>query len=182
MEGILSGELIITSANSENERSWNGHGKATLHDGFLWNVPIFGIFTPVLDGIAPGLGSSRISSGEGNFAITNSVVYTRDMQVRAPTFRLNYKGQVDLDGNLDASVEARIFRDVWVVGRLFSAALWPVSKAFEAKVSGTMDAPKTDLRFVPKFLLAPFRALNAIGNAGQDKTGAPGKADETAPP
>jgi len=72
---------------------------------------------------------------------------------------------VDLDGKLEALVEAQIFRDAWIVGKLFSIALWPVSKAFEAKVSGTVDAPKTDLRFVPKFLLAPFRALNAIGDA-----------------
>ena len=169
IEGTLDGELIITSANSSNEKSWNGYGKATMTDGFLWNVPVFGIFSPVLDGIAPGLGSSRISSGSGTFTITNSVVYTRDMQVRAPTFRLGYKGQVDLDGRLEAVVEAQIFRDAWLVGKLFSIALWPVSKAFEAKVSGTVDAPKTDLRFVPKFLLAPFRALNALGDGNDRK-------------
>ncbi|MGZ8940692.1 MAG: hypothetical protein ACXW32_15920, partial [Limisphaerales bacterium] len=105
----------------------------------------------------------------GTFTVTNSVVYTRDMQVRAPAFRLSYKGQVDLEGNLEAVVEAQIFRDAWVVGKLFSIALWPVSKAFEAKVSGTVNAPKTDLRFVPKFLLAPFRALNALGDAREQK-------------
>jgi hypothetical protein len=125
---------------------------------------VFGIFSPVLDGIAPGLGSSRVGSGGGTFTITNSVVFTRDLQVKAPTFRLGYKGEVDLDGRLDAVVEAQIFRDAWVVGKLFSIALWPVSKAFEAKVTGTVDAPKTDLRFVPKFLLAPFRALSALGD------------------
>jgi hypothetical protein len=91
------------------------------------------------------------------------------MQVRAPAFRLGYKGQVDLDGNLDVSVEAQIFRDAWIVGKLFSIALWPVSKAFEAKVSGTVEEPKTDLKFVPKFLLAPFRALNALGERSEGR-------------
>jgi hypothetical protein len=167
MEGILNGELIITSASTANDRSWNGHGEAAIEDGFLWNVPIFGVFSPILDGIAPGLGSSRITSGGGTFKIVNSVVETRDMQVRAPAFRLAYKGTVDLDGKLDARAEAMIFRDAWVIGKLFSAALWPVSKAFEAKISGTLDSPKTQLRWVPKFLLAPFRALNAIGNAAR---------------
>jgi hypothetical protein len=169
IEGKLDGELIITSANSGNDRSWNGYGSASINDGFLWGVPVFGIFTPVLDGIAPGLGTSRITAGEGSFTITNSVVHTRDMQVRAPAFRLGYKGKVDLDGNLDAVAEAQIFRDAWVVGKLFSIALWPVSKAFEAKVSGTVEAPKTDLRYVPRFLLAPFRALNALGDGGNMK-------------
>ncbi|MGZ8940959.1 MAG: hypothetical protein ACXW32_17275, partial [Limisphaerales bacterium] len=72
IEGTLDGELIITSANSSNEKSWNGYGQATMTDGFLWNVPIFGIFSPVLDGIAPGLGTSRITSGTGTFTVTNS--------------------------------------------------------------------------------------------------------------
>lgn len=164
IEGTLNGELVIASANSGSDRSWNGYGSANLQDGFLWDVPVFGIFTPVLNGIAPGLGTSRVSAGSGTFTITNSVVYTRDMQVRAQGFRLGYKGRVDIDGNLDAVAEAQIFRDAWVVGKLFSIALWPVSKAFEAKVSGTVDAPKTDLRYVPKFLLAPFRLLTPRGD------------------
>jgi hypothetical protein len=169
VEGLLDGELIITSANSGNDRSWNGFGFANVQDGFLWGVPLFGFFTPVLDGIAPGLGTSRITGGGGTFTVTNSVVYTRDMQVRAPAFRLGYKGKVDLDGSLDAIAEAQIFRDAWVVGKLFSIALWPVSKVFEARVSGTIEAPKTDLRYVPKFLLAPFRLLNARGGGASSK-------------
>jgi hypothetical protein len=169
LEGILDGELIITHANTSDDRSWNGYGKAAIQDGFLWNVPVFGVFSPILDGIAPGVGASRITAGSGTFEIQNSVVHTRDMQVRAPAFRLAYRGQVDLDGNLDANAEAMIFRDAWLVGKVFSLALWPVSKAFEAKISGTLDAPKTQLRYVPRFLLAPFRALNAIGNAARGK-------------
>ena len=182
VEGLLDGELVITSPNSANDRSWNGYGQATIRDGFLWNVPVFGIFSPVLDGIAPGLGSSRVSSGGGTFTITNSVVYTRDMQVKAPAFRLSYKGEVDLDEKLDAAVEAQIFRDAWVVGKLFSIALWPVSKAFEAKVTGTVDAPKTDLRFVPKFLLAPFRALNALGDGKNENNESPAVSGPNGPP
>ena len=111
MRGVAHAERdaldeALRIASTANDRSWNGHGQATIEDGFLWNVPIFGVFSPILDGIAPGLGSSRISSGTGTFAISNSVVHTRDMQVRAPAFRLAYKGSVDLDGELDATAEA----------------------------------------------------------------------------
>jgi hypothetical protein len=154
LEGVLHGELIINSANTSNDRSWAGYGTAAIEDGYLWGVPVFGVFSPILD----------------TFTIQNSVVHTRDMQMRAPAFRLAYDGRVDLDGNLDATVEAKIFRDAWVVGKLFSTVLWPVSKAFEAKVTGTLDEPKTKLRYVPKFVLAPFRALGAIGNAARGKT------------
>lgn len=185
IEGTLSGSLTVTSADSGDARSWHGHATAEVEEGMLWNVPIFGIFSPVLDALRPGLGSNRVKSGSGNFVISNSVVHTEDLQVRAPAFRLNYAGTVDLDGRLDARVEAEMFRDAWVVGRLFSLALWPVSKAFEANVSGTLAEPKTSLRyFFPKFILAPFRALNALtgrGSRSEESRPAEPKSAEPAP-
>jgi hypothetical protein len=181
LEGTLNGELVITSANTESIQSWNGYGQATLKDGYLWSVPVFGIFTPALESITPGLGSAPVSSGMGNFTITNSVVHTRDFQVRAPAFRLNYKGKVDLEGKLDARVEAEILRDAWIVGRLFSAALWPVSKAFEAEVGGSLVSPKTRFRFLPGFLFAPFKILSTLGN-GVRKTESESTPTESAEP
>jgi hypothetical protein len=175
VEGTLSGRLVITSANSADPKSWDGYGEASLRDGFLWKVPVFGVFSPIIDSVAPGLGSNPISSGGGSFEITNSVVYTRDLQVRAPAFRLDYRGKVDSEGNLDARVEAEILRDTWVVGKLFSVALWPVAKAFEARVTGTVQDPKTKPRFFPAFVFAPFKVLNAIGEAVKNK-----KTDATA--
>jgi hypothetical protein len=169
LEGTFSGELTITSANTASIQTWNGFGRASLKDGYLWSVPVFGIFSPTLDGIAPGLGSAPINSGSGTFTITNSVIYTRDLQVRSPAFRLDYKGNVDLDGDLDARVDAELLRDTWVVGKLFSTALWPVSKIFEAKVTGTLNEPKSKFRYVPKFVFAPFKVLGAIGEAAKKR-------------
>jgi hypothetical protein len=169
LEGALTGELVVTAANSDNPLSWNGYGEAQLTNGFLWDVPIFGIFSAALNSIAPGLGASRITAGAMSFTITNSTIHTDNMQVRAPAFRLNYKGSVDLEGKLDARVEAEILRDLWVVGKLFSVALWPVAKAFEAKVSGALQEPKTNLRFIPNFLFAPFRMLNAAADSRGQK-------------
>lgn len=173
LEGTLTADIVITSANTADYRTWNGFGSATMHDGYLWNVPVFGVFSPILDSITPGLGASRLNAGNGHYTITNSVIYTRDMQVRAPAFRLNYKGKVDFDGNLDARVEAEILRDAWIVGKLFSVALWPVAKAFEARVSGTLEEPKTKLRFFPKIVFAPIKTLNELGEAARQKQTAP---------
>ena len=38
----------ITRANSDDWRSWQGAGRARLRDGFLWDIPIFGFFSPML--------------------------------------------------------------------------------------------------------------------------------------
>ena len=159
LEGRLTGDLIITSAKSIDDHSWNGYGSLQLRDGFLWNIPVFGVFSPLLENISPGLGTSKVTEGTATFTITNTVFFSQDMEVRAPAFRLRYDGNVDLDGNLSADVEAILLRDAWVLGPVFSLALWPVSKTFEAEVSGSVAEPVTRFKYIPRFLLAPFKLL-----------------------
>ena len=45
LEGILSGDLTVTKANTADWGSWNGFGNAKLRDGFLWDMPMFGMFS-----------------------------------------------------------------------------------------------------------------------------------------
>jgi hypothetical protein len=162
IEGTLHGTLVITDANSETMQSWKGHGEATVKNGFLWNMPIFGIFSEPLDAIAPGFGKSKIYSGAGTFKVDNGKVFTKDMEVRAPAFRLKYDGSVDFDGNLDARVEAELFRNTWVFGRVVSAAFWPLAKVLESKVTGNLAAPKSKLAHIPKIMLFPLRPIQTI--------------------
>jgi hypothetical protein len=169
IEGTLRGTLVITEANSETIQSWKGHGEATVKNGFLWNMPIFGIFSGPLDAIVPGLGKSKISSGTGTFRIDDGKVYTKDMEVRAPAFRLKYNGSVDFDGNLDAKVEAELFRNTWIFGRVVSAAFWPLAKVLESKVTGNLASPKSELAHIPKIMLFPLRPIQTIKELTQEK-------------
>jgi hypothetical protein len=162
LEGVLNGTLTITSANSDDWKSWNGHGHAELKDGFLWDVPIFGTFTKALTAINPSLALSRITSGTADYKIKNSVISSKNLELRAPVFRLKYQGDVDFEGKVDAKVEALLLRDTWMMGRVFSTVLWPVSKVFEAKVTGTLNDPKRELKHFPKVMSAPFRAAGAL--------------------
>ncbi|MBI4325828.1 MAG: AsmA family protein [Chloroflexi bacterium] len=172
LEGVLNGHLEIVSANSEDWQSWRGHGKADLRDGFLWNIPIFGIFSPLLNAVSPGLGSSKASAGSATFTIVNSIIHTKDMQVRARGVRLHYDGTVDFQGNLNARMEAQLLRDTWILGRLFSLAFWPLTKLFEYKIGGTLSHPKTDLLYFPKFLMLPLQPFQTLkGLFPESKTG-----------
>ena len=162
IDGVLSGTLVITEANSTNVTSWKGHGEAEMKNGFLWDIPIFGIFSGPLDALVPGFGKSRITRGGGTFRTEGGKVVTDDMEVRAPAFRLKYLGTVDFDGNLDATVEAQLFRDTWIVGRAMSALFWPISKAFESKVTGNLAAPKSEFAHVPKAMLFPVRPIQTL--------------------
>lgn len=162
MEGTVNGELNLTSANSADWSDWNGHGWAEMRDGFLWGTPLFGVFTPVLDSIMPGLGTSRISAARGDYIIEKSLVKTRNLEFRAPVFRLAYEGSVDFEGRLDARAEALMFRDAWVLGPVLSATLWPVAKVFETKIAGELANPKVEFAHIPKFVFLPLKPLQML--------------------
>jgi len=162
LEGILAGRLVVTHADSRDWRTWSGYGQASLHDGLLWDIPIFGILSPVLNTVSPGLGNSRATDAEARFIITNGVMVTDSLEIRSLMTRLEYTGTVDLQENVNARVTARVLRDTWVVGPLVSTALWPVSKLFEYRVTGTLKNPKSEPVYVPKLLLLPLHPIRTL--------------------
>ncbi|MGA2788605.1 MAG: AsmA-like C-terminal region-containing protein [Verrucomicrobiota bacterium] len=177
LEGILAGSLVVTDADSRDWQTWDGFGHADLHDGLLWDIPIFGILSPVLNAFMPGLGNSRATDGSTIFSITNGVIYTDSLEIRSAMMRLDYTGTVDLKQNVHARVNAQLLRNTWVVGPLVSTMLWPVSKLFEYKITGTLKNPKSDPVYVlPRLLLMPLhpiRTLEEMFPGGAAGTNAP---------
>jgi len=170
-EGRVDGTITVTSANSADWRTVQGFGELRLRDGLLWDIPFFGVLSPVLDGIMPGLGSSRATDGTCTYMLTNGVVRTSDLDIRTTTMRLQYKGDVDLaaDYALNARVEAELLKDVWLVGPLVSAALSPVTKVFEYKVTGALGEPKLEpVNIIPKLMLMPFHPLRMFKGLGSN--------------
>jgi AsmA-like C-terminal region len=172
LQGSLSGQLAITSADSDDWRSWQGSGRVRLRDGFLWDIPIFGFFSPMLNTIVPGLGNSPISAGEANFKIDQSVVQTSDLELKSPALRLLYNGSVDFQGTVDVHMQADILRDAWGVGRALSLVLWPISKAFEYRITGSIYHPKSEPVYLPRALLwflHPFKTVKKLFGARESK-------------
>jgi len=163
LEGIVSGSLFVTNANTADWKSWQGWGHVTLRDGLLWELPLFGLFSPVLNALVPGVGNSRAKEAAATYVITNSVIRTDDLKIHSPPVRLHYDGTVDFGMKVEALVEAEMFRDTWLVGRIFSAAFMPLTKILEYKVTGTLTQPKTEPRYLlPKFLLMPFHPIRTL--------------------
>jgi hypothetical protein len=169
VEGDLSVDLAITYADARDWQSWRGFGQAELIDGFLWDIPMVGIFSPVLNSVLPGVGKSRIGDATATFTITNSIVHTDDLELRAPWFRLAYRGTSDFDGRIKARVEARLLRDAWVIGPLVSLVFSPLTKVLEYEVTGTLGQPRLELMYIPKPLQAPFNPLRTLREMFQDK-------------
>ena len=92
LRGSLSGNVTVTHANSSDWRTWNGYGQAQLRNGLLWDAPILGLMSPVLNALTPGLdmGSSRATDGAGRFTMTNGVIFTDSLEIRSLTMRLQY--------------------------------------------------------------------------------------------
>ncbi|MCX6927348.1 MAG: hypothetical protein NT154_29710, partial [Verrucomicrobia bacterium] len=81
LEGRLRGTLVITNANTLSLQTWGGYGDMALRDGLIWEIPVFGIFSDVLNSMVPGLGSSRASAGTCTFGITNGLIRSDDMDI-----------------------------------------------------------------------------------------------------
>jgi hypothetical protein len=162
LEGTLAGKLFVTHADTRDWRTWDGRGYIDLRDGLIWNVPIFGILSPVLNTVSPGLGNSRATDASAKFTMTNGVIFTDSLEMRTLMARLNYAGTVDLKQNVNARVTAQLLRDTWAIGPLISTVMWPVSKLFEYKITGTLENPKSDPVYVPKFLLMPLHPIRSI--------------------
>lgn len=163
LEGLVAGSVTVTNANTTNWLSWQGFGEVQLNDGLLWDIPIFGLFSPVLNAINKDLGSSRAKDAKGTFLLTNSVIYTKDLEIHSPPARLHYDGTVDFAGHVNALVEAEMFRDTFLIGPIISILATPMTKIFEYKVTGSLGNPKSEPRYIlPKLLLLPLRPFQTL--------------------
>jgi hypothetical protein len=163
LEGTLAGHLVVTNASTENWRTLSGHGRVNLRDGLLWDIPVVSILSPVLNAVSPGLGNSRATEASAKFVITNGIIFTDSLEIRSTMTRLEYSGTIDLYQNVNAHVTAQLLRDTWVVGPLVSTVLWPVSKLFEYRVTGSLKNPKSEPVYVlPKLLLFPLHPIRTL--------------------
>ena len=162
LEGNVAGAITVTNANTADMQSWQGFGEVRLVDGLLWDIPIFGLFSPVLNAINKDLGSSRAKEAKGTFILTNSVIYTKNLEIHSPPARLHYDGTVDFAGAVNANIEAEMFRDTFLLGPLLSFLTSPMTKVFEYRVTGSLANPKSEPRYIPKFLMLPLRPFQTI--------------------
>lgn len=165
LEGLIHGQMTLESGNTDNLKTLRGHGHVNLRDGLVWDVPVFGIFSPILNAIVPGAGNSRAREGTANFTVADGVISSADLEIRAPTVRLKYRGGVDFEQRIDARVEAELLRDTWLVGRIVSLALTPISKIFEYRVTGTLSEPQSEPVYIPDFLMMTLRPFHSIKKA-----------------
>ena len=166
LEGGWSGELTITHAQLDDWKSWQGFGHSSLTNGLIWDIPLFGVASQFLNAIpTPGmkLGNSRAKEAHMDFLITNSVIISENLEIRTGITRLRYEGSVDFEHRVDGRMEAELLRNIPGVGWLVSKVLFPVSKLFEYRITGTLDDPKTRPTYVlPSIILMPLQPVKSL--------------------
>jgi hypothetical protein len=81
---------------------------------------------------------------------------------------MKIQGTVDFDSQANVRAEAELLRDVPVIGLPMSKILWPFTKLFEYKVTGSLDNPKAEPVYVlPRVLLHPIKSLKDF--VGEEK-------------
>ncbi|MBX3744906.1 MAG: hypothetical protein KF833_06305 [Verrucomicrobiae bacterium] len=161
-EGAFDLVLDIHSARTADLHSWNGSGQADLRNGLLWNVPIFGFLSPVLNSVVPGLGNNRAERASSTFTLTNSVILTRDLVINCPPAKLLYRGTIDFDQRIDARVEGQILTDIIGIGPIFGLVLRPLTKLLEFRVTGTLAEIESEPLYIPKLLLLPLQPMKVL--------------------
>jgi hypothetical protein len=163
LQGRLDLRLNITNAWTTNLATWNGNGNFALRDGLLWEQPVFSILSGFINAITPGLGSVKFRSGSATVAITNGVFHSKDLLLDSALLQLKARGTVSMEHRVDTLIQARPLQSVGVIGPLLNSILWPVTKALEFRVTGTLQKPSVEPEYVPgKLILAPLRPFETL--------------------
>ncbi len=189
LEGTLNGQLRITSANTKDLESWQGGGWVHLRDGLIWEIPIFGVFSPILNrlsqdlGFAQGLGNSRAREGQADFTITDGVIQTHNLEISSLAMRMKYTGSIGFDKRVNGRMEAELLREIPLFGPMITLLTWPVTKLFEYKITGTLQKPKAEpLYILPKLILIPFHPFRALKDVLQPEEKSNHPPEEPRPP
>jgi len=135
--GWLTGDLELQGHGSDLA-VMQGRGHVEITDGVLAEVPLFGVFSQILNGLAAGLGSTKITSARCTYTVTDQSVKTDDLIVDAGAFTLQSHGKADFSGNLDFRVKLQFLRLLPVFNLLWDSI---IGNIFEYKIGGTLAAP-----------------------------------------
>ncbi len=162
LQGSLSGNVMVVSASTRDWHDANGFGRVSLQDGLLWDAPMFGFLSPVLNAIIPGMGNSRATDASAHFTMTNGVIYSDSLTINSTMMRLQYVGWVNLKQEVNANVQGQLMRNTPLFGWLISLVTSPFSKLLEYRVTGTLSHPRPFPAYLPKEILHPFGSMEKL--------------------
>jgi len=133
VSGFMTGAALIAGQGSDPGKI-KGNGKLSIEEGVLWEIPLFGIFSHIMNDIDTGLGTTKATKADATFTLGDKAAKTEDMTVAAGAFTLLGRGKLGFDGKLDFRIEARPLKSWPILGQ-FGFLL---GKILEYKIGGTL--------------------------------------------
>lgn len=134
-QGRLSGTYDFTG-DGDNARLMVGNGKATVANGDVFAIPVFGPLSGILATLLPlkAAGYSIAHEGKATFTAKNGVLHTDDFEVAGNLFSILGDGDIYfLDDKLDFNIR--------ISPKGPGMLLAPVYKLFEYKGEGSLQNP-----------------------------------------
>ncbi len=152
--GHASGQGIIG-----NPRSFEIEGQANFKCKNLAQIHLFGPLSELLSKTPFALSSVRLDEALSDFHIKDLCLKSSNTQIMGPTTRVRGDGEINLEnGDVDAHLRFSFldYQRVKVpVVRHLLRIFQPISKGFEAKLSGSFQEPKWMVWFNPLRFLTP---------------------------
>jgi hypothetical protein len=118
-----------------NLDTMKGEGEITIKDGYILSIPFLGGLSEMLSSVIPNFAMAKAGKAHSTYTLDQGRILSKDVEISSAIFTVIGEGNYDYvrdNLNMDMRVNAK-----GVAGIL----LFPVSKLFEYKGSGSLKKP-----------------------------------------
>lgn len=143
-EGALTLSFDMAGPASTNLlRDARGSGSVRLRKGRVFMLPLFGGLSKMMTRIIPGLDFVlRQTDLKAQFDLADGKLTSDKVLIEGDVLSLRGKGSCALDGTLAFDVQLQLMKEHTLVAKLLRTALFPITKLFELRLTGTLDNPQ----------------------------------------
>ncbi len=158
VEGKFNAHLVLSQGQWSQWETWQGYGSVRLSDGVFVRNHLFTPLTPFLKAVTLTQAESQPIDGLATFSISDGVLTTSDLRIKAPPFDIRYRGRLTLNGEFgDARLSLHLPQEPIAFGSFARPAFFPISRMSEHRIVGSLKDMKIEpVLFLPRLFKALF--------------------------
>ena len=142
-KGAVSGRYKFSAPTTQPEKM-KGRGEIRVEEGNVFAIPILGPLSDIISKIIPGAGYQTARIATADFAITNEIITTKNLEIEGAGFSLFGSGDIFfMRDRMDMSVRIN-------ARGLPGLVLFPVSKLFEYVSTDSISNPEWRPKIIPR--------------------------------
>ncbi len=137
--GHLSGQGTFKGYGA-NLETLKGQAWAEILDGNLWEIPLLGDLSNVLN--MPQLRKVTFKQAHGNFTVTNEQIISKDLVLLSKEVALSAQGSLGFDGKIDVMVSTTFDPEFIKQGSFLGALVAGLGSIMQYHIYNTISDPK----------------------------------------